>query len=157
MDKKKKITAIVLISLLVAVLGFVIVYWAVFGKDEVIALFGRVKDFINQPLPILGISLTAAAVILFRFLSLSSWGKKAIEEQEKKFERFKAEQERKEAEAKAEAERYRISLEKFVGEIKKGQWVGESDLAQVESYIRTLPFKGARDFRLEHKGKEESE
>ena len=155
MDKKKKILAIALISLVALILGFVIVYWAVFGKEEVIALFGRVKDFINQPLPIIGITFATAAVIAFRFLSLSSWGKKAAEEQERKFAQFKAEQERKEAEAKAEAERYRISLEKFVGEIKKGQWVSESDLTQVESYIRTLPFKGAREFRLEHKGKEE--
>ena len=157
MDKKKKILAIALISLVALILGFVIVYWAVFGKEEVIALFERVKDFINQPLPIIGFSAATAFFILLRLLSMSSWGKKAIEEQKRDFEEFKKEQERKEAEAKAEAERYRISLEKFVGEIKKGQWVGESDLGQVEAYIRTLPFKGARDFRLEHKGKEESE
>ena len=157
MDKKKKITAIVLISLLILILGFVIVYWAVFGKDEVIALFGRVKDFINQPLPIIGFSALTLFIMTLKLISMSSWGKKALEEQKREFAELRAEQERKEAEAKQEAEKYRISLERFVGEIKKGQWVGESDLAQVESYIRTLPFKGAKDFRLEHKGKEESE
>ena len=35
------------------------------------------------------------------------------------------------------------------------QGVGENDIAQVEGFIQALPFKGAREFRLEHKEKEQ--
>lgn len=157
MDKKKKITMIALIAVAAVVLGFVIVYWAVFGKDEVIALFERVKDFINQPLPIIGFSAVTLAIITFKFVSMSSWGKKAVEDANRKFEEFKKQQEEERAKAAEEAERYKIGLEKFVGELVKKQWISESDLEQVESFIQKLPYKGASEFRLEHKGEEGSE
>ena len=157
MDKKKRFWSIALISLLVLILGFVIVYWAVFGKDEVIALFERIKDFMTRPIPIIGFSAVTLALITFKLVSMSSWGKKALAEQERKFNEFKRQQEEEKAKAKEEAERYKVSLEKYVGEVKKEQWGQESDLKQVERFIQGLPFKGARDFRLEHKGKEESE
>ena len=157
MDKKKKFWAIALISLLVAVLVFVIVYWAINGKEETIALFERVKDFINQPLPIIGFSLVTLAVITFKLVSMSSWGKKAVEDANRKFEEFKAEQEKEKAKAAEEAEKYKIGLEKYVGEVMKNQWADESDLKQVESFIQKLPYKGASDFRLEHKGKEDEQ
>ena len=155
MDKKKKITMIALIAVAAVVLGFVIVYWAIFGKDEVIALFERVKDFINRPLPILGISLTAFAVILFRFLSLSSWGKKALAEQKQKFEDFEAKQEQQRAEDQQAFEEYKKQVEKRVDEALRKQGVGENDIAQVEGFIQALPFKGAREFHLEHKEKKQ--
>lgn len=157
MDKKKKVTMIALIAVAAIVLGFVIVYWAVNGKEETIAFFERVKDFINQPLPIIGISFVTAAIIIFKFVSMSSWGKKALAEQERKFEELKKQQEEERAKAAEEAERYKIGLEKFVGELVKKQWISESDLGQVESFIQKLPYKGASEFRLEHKGKEGSE
>lgn len=157
MDKKKKITMIALISVAAVVLGFVIVYWAIYGKDEVIALFERVKDFINQPLPIIGFSAVTLAFIIFKFVSMSSWGKKAVEDANRKFEELKRQQEEERAKAAEEAERYKIGLEKFVGELVKKQWISESDLGQVESFIQKLPYKGASEFRLEHKGKEGSE
>ena len=155
MDKKKKITMIALIAVAAVALGFVIVYWALYGKDEVIALFERVKDFINRPLPILGISLTAFAVVLFRFLSLSSWGKKALAEQEQKFKDFEEKQERLRAEDQQAFEEYKTQVEKRVDEALRKQGVGENDIAQVEGFIQALPFKGAREFRLEHKEKKQ--
>ena len=155
MDKKKKITMIVLIAVAAIVLGFVIVYWAVYGKDEVIALFDRVKDFINRPLPILGISLTAFAVVAFKFLSLSSWGKKAVEKQEQRFKDFEAEQERLRAEDQKAFEEYKTQIENRVSEALRKQGVGENDITQVEGFIQALPFKGARDFHLEHKEKKQ--
>lgn len=155
MDKKKKFWAIALISLLAIVLTFVIVYWAVFGKDEVIALFERVKDFINRPLPIIGISFVTAAVILFKLISMSSWGRKAVAEQERKFKDFKAEQERLRAEDQQAFEKYKAEVEKRVDEALRKQGVGENDIAQVERFIQALPFKGAKGFHLEHKEKEQ--
>ena len=157
MDKKKKFWAIALITAMVLVLAFVTVYWAVNGKEETMALFERVKDFINQPLPIIGFSAVTLAIITFKFVSMSSWGKKAVEDANRKFEEFKKQQEEERAKAAEEAERYKIGLEKFVGELVKKQWISESDLEQVESFIQKLPYKGASEFRLEHKGKEGSE
>lgn len=155
MDKKKKFWAIALISLLAIVLTFVIVYWAVFGKEETIAFFERVKDFINRPLPIIGISFVTAAVILFKLISMSSWGRKAVAEQERKFKDFEAKQERLRAEDQQALEEYKTQIGKRVDEALRKQGVGENDIAQVESFIQKLPFKGARDFRLEHKEKEQ--
>lgn len=155
MDKKKKITMIVLIAVAAVVLGFVIVYWAVYGKDEVIALFDRVKDFINRPLPIIGISLVAAAAVIFKFVSMSSWGKKALAEQEQKFKDFEEKQERLRAEDQQAFEEYKSQIEDRVGETLRKQGVGENDIAQVEGFIQALPFKGAREFRLGHKEKEQ--
>lgn len=155
MDKKKKITMIALIAVAAVVLGFVIVYWAVFGKDEVIALFERVKDFINRPLPIIGISFVAAAAIIFKFVSMSSWGKKALAEQEQKFKDFEEKQERLRAEDQQAFEEYKTQVEKRVDEALRKQGVGENDIAQVEGFIQALPFKGAKDFHLEHKEKKQ--
>ena len=155
MDKKKKITMIVLIAVAAVVLGFVIVYWAVYGKDEVIALFDRVKDFINRPLPIIGISLVAAAAVIFKFVSMSSWGKKALAEQEQKFKDFEEKQERLRAEDQQAFEEYKSQIEDRVGETLRKQGVGENDIAQVEGFIQALPLKGAREFRLGHKEKEQ--
>lgn len=155
MDKKKKVTMIVLIAVAAVVLGFVIVYWAIYGKDEVIALFERVKDFINQPLPILGISFAAFAVVAFKFLSLSSWGKKAVEKQEQRFKDFEAKQEKLRAEDQQAFEEYKSQIEKRVDDALRKQGVGESDIAQVEGFIQALPFKGAREFHLEHKEKKQ--
>lgn len=155
MDKKKKITMIALIAVAAVVLGFVIVYWAVFGKDEVIALFERVKDFINRPLPIIGFSFVTLAVILFKLVSMSSWGKKALAEQEQKFKDFEAKQERLRAEDQQAFEEYKTQIGKRVDEALRKQGVGENDIAQVEGFIQALPFKGAREFRLGHKEKEQ--
>lgn len=151
MDKKKKVTMIALIAVAAVVLGFVIVYWAIFGKEETIAFFERVKDFINRPLPILGISLVAVAVVAFRFLSLSSWGKKAVEEQERKLKDFEEKQERLRAEDQQAFEEYKTQIGNRVDEALRKQGVGENDIAQVEGFIQALPFKGAKDFHLEHK------
>ena len=155
MDKKKKITMIALIAVAAVVLGFVIVYWAVFGKEETIAFFERVKDFINRPLPIIGFSAVTLAFIIFKFVSMSSWGKKALAEQERKFEEFKKQQEEEKAKAAEEAERYEADIKGFVDGLVKKQGVSESDLGQVEAFIQKLPFKGAREFHLEHKEKEQ--
>ena len=155
MDKKKKITMIALIAVAAAVLGFVIVYWAVFGKEETIALFEMVKDFINRPLPIIGISFVTAAVILFKLVSMSSWGKKALAEQEQKFKDFEEKQERLRAEDQQAFEEYKRQVENRVDEALRKQGVGENDIAQVEGFIQALPFKGARGFHLEHKEKKQ--
>ena len=155
MDKKKKITMIALIAVAAVVLGFVIVYWAVFGKEETIAFFERVKDFINRPLPIIGFSAVTLAFIIFKFVSMSSWGKKALAEQERKFEELKRQQEEEKAKAAEEAERYKADIKGFVDGLVKKQGVSESDLGQVEAFIQKLPFKGAREFHLEHKEKEQ--
>ncbi len=155
MDKKKKFWAIALIVTMALALAFVIVYWAIYGKDEVIALFERVKDFINRPLPILGISLVAVAAISFRFLSLSSWGKKAIAEQKREFEEFKKQQEEEKAKAAEEAKKYKDDIKDFVDGLVKKQGISENDLGQVEAFVQKLPFKGAREFHLEHKEKEQ--
>lgn len=155
MDKKKKFWAISLISLLIIILTFVIVYWAVNGKEETIAFFGRVKDFINRPLPIIGISFVTAAVILFKLISMSSWGKKAVAEQEQKFKDFEAKQERLRAEDQQAFEEYKSQIEDRVSETLRKQGVGENDIAQVEGFIQALPYKGAKEFHLEHKEKEQ--
>ena len=86
---------------------------------------------------------------------MSSWGKKAVEDAKKQLEDFKKEQYEERAKAAEEAEKYKVGLEKFVGELVKKQWIQESDLEQVESFIRKLPYKGAGDFRLEHKEKKQ--
>lgn len=155
MDKKKKITMIALIAVAAVVLGFVIVYWAVFGKEETVAFFERVKDFINRPLPIIGISFVAAAAIIFKFVSMSSWGKKALAEQERKLKDFEEKQERLRAEDQQAFEEYKTQVEKRVDEALRKQGVGENDIAQVEGFIQALPFKGAREFRLGHKEKKQ--
>ena len=151
MDKKKKFWAIALIAILVAVLAFVIVYWALNGKEETIALFGRVKDFINQPLPIIGFSLVTLAVIAFKFVSMSSWGRKAVEDAKKEFEDFKAKQEEEKAKEREALELYKKDLEDEVSKILANQGIGDANLGKVESFIKGLPFKGAKDFRLDHK------
>ena len=155
MDKKKKFWAIALISLLVVILTFVIVYWAVNGKEETIAFFGRVKDFVNQPIPIIGFSALTLAAIIFKLVSMSSWGRKAVEDAKRELDAFKKQQEEEKAKAKEEAELYKTALEDFVNGIAKKQGIGENDIAQVEGFIQNLPYKGAKEFHLEHKEKKQ--
>ena len=151
MDKKKKFWTIALISLLAAVLVFVIVYWAINGKEETIALFERVKDFINQPLPIIGISFVTAAVILVKLISMSSWGKKALAEQEQRFKDFKAEQEKEREEDRKAFDLYKQEVADSVSEILGRQKVSEGVTESIVGFIRGLPYKGAKDFNPEPK------
>lgn len=79
MNKKKRILSIALIAIATLLIAFIVWHWVAYGKDETIALFGRVKDFINQPLPIIGVSLIVLGGIALKFVSMSAYGKKQIE------------------------------------------------------------------------------
>ena len=143
MNKKKRILSIALIAIATLLIGFIVWHWIAYGKDETIAMFGRVKDFINQPLPIIGVSLIVLGGIILKIVSMSAYGRKQIKEVRKelsegnenlskrsldldrRFDAFEAKEERRN-------EVYNGEIESLKGDMKA-----------IRGYFASLPNKKA--------------
>ena len=90
MKKFTKVIKIILLSLLVLVLGGFVVLYIV--KPELAKqILDTVVDYVNRPLPIVGVSLVVLAVLGWKIFSSTIYGKKKIEEMKSEFDREKNE------------------------------------------------------------------
>lgn len=71
---------IIKISLLVLLIGCCVAYLVCYCciKEETIAFTNEVIRFLNQPLPIISISLLTVGAIILKLVSMSNWGKKSL-------------------------------------------------------------------------------
>lgn len=79
MEKFKKVLKIVLISLLVCLGIFSIVAYIVW-KEQTTYIFECIIDFVNKPLPIVGVSIIIVGAFIYKCVVASRFGKKAINE-----------------------------------------------------------------------------
>ena len=75
----KKALKIIVISLLVALAIFSIVAY-ILWKDQTTYIFECIIDFINKPLPIIGVSIAIIGLFVFKCFVATRYGKKAINE-----------------------------------------------------------------------------
>lgn len=98
MKKTLKIIGIVLAVLLgIAVLVLRIVF-----PNEMSAIFDQIWAWLNQPLPIVGVSSIVFGFTIWKIFISTSFGKKCVAELEKKFEELKADYEAKLRQAEKE-------------------------------------------------------
>ena len=102
MKKTLKIIGIVLAVLL----GIAVFVLRVVFPNEMSAIFDQIWAWLNQPLPIVGVSSIVFGFTIWKIFISTSFGKKCVAELEKKFEELKADYEaklRQAEEEKAEA------------------------------------------------------
>lgn len=75
----KKALKIIVISLLVALAIFSVVAY-ILWKDQTTYIFECIIDFINRPLPIIGVSIAIIGLFVFKCFVATRYGKKAINE-----------------------------------------------------------------------------
>lgn len=104
MKKALKIICLSLIgvALVVAIIGYI------FWKEQTIQVFDLIVDYINRPLPIVGVSSIIVAAFLYKCFVSTKYGKKALNEllneKDKAFEELEQKKEllnKKEEEIKA--------------------------------------------------------
>lgn len=101
MEKFKKVLKIVLWSLLVACGVSAIVSYAII-PDQTKLFFDGIREFINQPLPIIGVSIVSLFLGVKVILSNTSIGQKALNTMREEITNFKS----KVVETKDKAEEY---------------------------------------------------
>ena len=84
MKKALKIICLSLVgvALVVAIIGYI------FWKEQTIQVFDLIIDYINRPLPIVGVSSIIVAAFLYKCFVSTKYGKKALNEL--KYEKDKA-------------------------------------------------------------------
>ena len=75
----KKALKIGIIALVLGTLIFSIVAYCVW-KEDTIKAFDSIIDFINKPLPIVGVSIVIIGGFIYKIFVVSKYGKKAINE-----------------------------------------------------------------------------
>lgn len=85
MKKFFNVVKIISISLLVLALGAYVVLYIV-NVDLAKEIMATAMDYLNRPLPIVGVSVLVLAVLLWKIFSSSIYGKKYLNLAEQKFE-----------------------------------------------------------------------
>ena len=98
MKKTLKIIGIVLAVLL----GIAVFVLRVVFPNEMSAIFDQIWAWLNQPLPIVGVSSIVFGFTIWKIFISTSFGKKCVAELEKKFEELKADYEAKLRQAEEE-------------------------------------------------------
>ena len=89
MKKFIKVVKIILLSLLVLVLGGIVVLYIV--KPELAKqILDTIVDYVNKPLPIVGVSVVVLSVLVWKIFSSTIYGKKKILDMQAEYEKEKA-------------------------------------------------------------------
>lgn len=141
---KKAIKWIILGVVAISV-GFVAFHYFYFGKEETIALFDRVKDFVNQPLPIIGVSTLVIGAFILKAISMTAFGNSQVNKLKAEHEAYKetAEQRNRELDEKLKGFEESYASEKELNDAKI-EAQGER-LDKVIAYIKSLPNKKAKE------------
>ena len=115
----KKALKYIAIGLVLALAVFSVVAY-ILWKDQTTYIFECIIDFINKPLPIIGVSIAIIGVFVFKCFVASKYGKKALKEYQKALDETKQEFANKEEELKefkiylqAELEKYGLKQDKI--------------------------------------------
>lgn len=120
MKKALKIICLSLVgvALLVAIIGYI------FWKEQTIQTFDIIVDYINRPLPIVGVSSVIVAAFLYKCFISTKYGKKALaelkDEKDKAFEQL---------------EQKKVLLEQKEEEIKALVNAHQSEIDYVKNYL----------------------
>lgn len=109
----KKVRNIIILSVL-AILGIVYAVFYILFPDATKQVTGDVLDYVcTKPLPVIGISLLALGILVFKVISVSGIGNKSLKECRKDLEESKVAQEKTHAELLAFEESFDKKLDEF--------------------------------------------
>lgn len=77
MRKFVKVIEIILIVLAV-LCGVALLVGYIWFKDNTIEIINNIKDFVNQPLPIIGVSIVGVGLFLYEIIVRLQYGKRAL-------------------------------------------------------------------------------
>ena len=86
----KKALKYIAIGLVLALAVFSVVAY-ILWKDQTTYIFECIIDFINKPLPIIGVSIAIIGIFVFKCFVASKYGKKALREYQKALDETKQE------------------------------------------------------------------
>lgn len=144
--QKVIIVTAVILGVLAAAYGVLYAIWPVQVKDYTF----KVWDWLNQPLPIISLSVVAIVVILFRIFAVSSFGKRKLNELKAFYNELKYEYNN----YKKEAENTIANLNKSLDE--KDYEIGRLNTI-VKKLINATPNKKVKAIGEEYYGEETKE
>lgn len=148
MNKKLKNALIIIgVVLFVALITLYVIF-----PNEFKDTLALIKDFVNQPLPIVGVSLVTVFIFVWRCFVASKYGKKALNELREENAKLRQENQ----EFKNDIETRFISVEnKIIGEHEIiGKVCGLSTNQKIKNYGKELLCYG-REETVDNKPKEE--
>lgn len=74
MKKKLKIALIIILALL----GIFTIVSYILWKEQTLEVINRIIDFVNKPLPIIGVSIAIICLFVFKCFVATRYGKKAL-------------------------------------------------------------------------------
>ena len=152
MEKFKKVLKVVLLSLLGLCSVGAIVSYAII-PEQTKSFFDGIREFINQPLPIVGVSIVGVGSMLWLVLSKLGYGKKALNEMKQDIVDFKA----KANETKDKAQEYYDLALKYQSETKvilsNYDSKIESCFVELEKVCETMPNAKIKELGKEIKEK----
>lgn len=113
MKSFKKVLLAICISLLVC-LGIAITIFYIIKPDIAKEWFAYIVDFVNKPLPIVGVTTLAVLVFVWKLIITSNYGKARLNAYDNEIKRLKKEHE----EYKNTSEKEKEELKKENGELK---------------------------------------
>jgi len=119
----KKFLKYFLIFLLIGCcIAYIVCYCCI--KEQTVEFTNQVINFLNQPLPIIGVSLLVVGGIILKIISMSNWGKKAINQVNGKI-----------AEYKENIEKGKIELENYKSVLNEQLDSKEQEIADLKELV----------------------
>lgn len=153
MNKFKKALKISLITLLVLSLAFVLVAY-ILWKDQTTYYVECVIDFINRPLPIIGVSIVIVGAFIYKCFVSTKYGKKALNEYQRKLDDTKRELADKEKQIDDVLHTFEVVLEENKELLGKYEEILKKSL-EMSKNIKVQAL--ANELKGEHYGEEETD
>lgn len=92
---KKFVRVVEIILIVFAILcGIALLVGYIWFKDNTIEILASIKDFVNQPLPIVGVSILTGGLLFYEIFVQTSFGRKAlnkiVDESDRQFHRLES-------------------------------------------------------------------
>lgn len=92
---KKFVRVVEIILIVFAILcGIALLVGYIWFKDNTIEILASIKDFVNQPLPIVGVSILTLGILVYEILIKTSYGRKTLnkiaDESDRQFRRLES-------------------------------------------------------------------
>lgn len=112
----KKAVKIIALILTLSLLAFAIVSYCIW-KEQTQQVIAKVVEYINKPLPIVGVSILILAGFVYKCIIATRFGKKALKEYQNALDETKRELAEKQKEIDTTLKDYKITLEELSKEL----------------------------------------
>ena len=136
----KKFLKIFFISL-GCVVSMALLVGLVFWKEQTTSILNYIVDFINKPLPIVGVSLTVILIFTYKCVVGIKFGKKSIDEYKDDLKK-----------TKEEIEKEKLDIEEFKNFIEMKLKEEDLNIEEIKQYLSYL-YEHSRNKSIQEHGK----